>query len=195
MLSKLRGEESGKSIKDSKIVDSSVVKATNVTVTPPKTKEQLDKEENERKLREAEQKKREQEEKKKKLEEEAKRREQVAIAKAKIAAMEAIRKQEQNYEAILEKMISDPSKVTDAELNSLGKDVDDLKQEAENRINELPREERDLKLALIRGDKVSDKTFKELKDTSIGLNGSLMQYVGEVRKIPCGSIVSISNQS
>lgn len=37
-------------------------------------------------------------------------------------------------------MVADPSKVTDAELKSLGKDVDNLKQEAENKINQLPRE-------------------------------------------------------
>ena len=70
-------------------------------------------------------------------------------------------------------MVADPSKVTDAELKSLGDEVNNLKQEAENRINELPREEREMKLALIRGDKVSPKSFKELKDSAVGLGGSL----------------------
>ena len=51
----------------------------------------------------------------------------MAIAKAKIEAMEAIRKQEQNYEAILEKMVSDPASVSESDLKSLGKEVDNLK--------------------------------------------------------------------
>ena len=41
--------------------------------------------------------------------------------------MEKIRKQEQNYENILNKMVADPSKVTDAELKSLGDEVNNLK--------------------------------------------------------------------
>ena len=80
----------------------------------------LSKEEEERKKKEeaarkaAEEKKRkEEEEKRKKLEEEAKRIEQVKIAEAKIKAMEAIRKQEEKYESILEKMVGDPGKVTE----------------------------------------------------------------------------------
>ena len=94
--------------------------------------------------------------------------------------MEAIKKQEQNYETILEKMVSDPASVSESDLKSLGKEVDNLKQEAENRIAKLPREERELKLALIRGDKISAKTFSEIKETSIGLHGSLQSYIEEV---------------
>lgn len=56
------------------------------------------------------------------------------IAQAKIKAMEAIRKQEQKYESLLERMVQDPSKVAESELKSLGEDVANLKQEAENRI-------------------------------------------------------------
>ena len=48
-----------------------------------------------------------------------------------------------------------------------------MKQEAENRISNLPREEREMKLALIRGDKISEKTFAEVKATAVGLHGSL----------------------
>lgn len=48
--------------------------------------------------------------------------------------MEAIRKQEQKYESLLERMVQDPSKVAEAELKELGDDVANLKQEAENRI-------------------------------------------------------------
>ncbi len=109
--------------------------------------------------------------------------------------MEAIRKQEERYETILEKMVADPGKVTDEELKSLGDDVKNLKQEAENRIAQLPREERELKLSLIRGDKLSPKTFEEVKTTAIGLHGSLRGYVDEVNKIPVGSVLAINNQS
>lgn len=70
-----------------------------------------------------------------------------------------------------------------------------LKQEAENRIAKLPREERELKLSLIRGDKISDKTFKEMKDTAIGLHGSLQGYIEEVQKIPVGNVMAIQKQS
>ena len=169
-------------------------KITNNTVQiPPKSKEELAKEEAERKKKEEEQKRKEAEEKRKKLEADKKRAEAVAIAKAKIEAMEKIRKQEQNYENILNKMVADPSKVTDAELKSLGDEVNNLKQEAENRINELPRDQRELKLALIRGDKISPKSFKELKDSAIGLGGSLQSYMEEVNKIPCGSIMAVQN--
>ena len=128
-----------------------------------------------------------------KAEEEAKRKEELAIAQAKIKAMEAIRKQEQNYETILEKMIGTPDKVTDAELKSLGDQVDALKQEAENRIAKLPREEREMKLALIRGDKISNKTFAEVKETAMGLHGSLQGYIEEVNKIPVGNVLAIQN--
>lgn len=117
----------------------------------------------------------------------------MAIANAKIKAMEAIRKQEENYESILQKMISDPGKVTDKDLKSLGDEVNNLKQEAENQIAKLPREERELKLALIRGDKISEKTFTEIKETTIGLHGNLQEYINEVNKIPVGSVLAINN--
>ena len=48
--------------------------------------------------------------------------------------MEAIRRQEQKYETILEKMVQDPGKVAESELRQLGDDVENLKQEAENRM-------------------------------------------------------------
>lgn len=87
--------------------------------------------------------------------------------------MEAIRRQEQKYEAVLEKMANDPGKVTDQEIAEIGADMDKIRQEAENRISQLPRDEREVKLALIRGDKISTKTFKEMKDTAVGLHGNL----------------------
>ena len=170
----------------------------NVLEAPPKTLEEIEeekrKEEAERKKREEEEKRKAEEEREKKLKEEAKRKEQLAIAEAKIKAMEAIKKQEENYEKILEKMISTPDQVTKKELDSLGDEVKNLKQEAENRIAQLPREERELKLSLIRGDKISDKTFKEMKDTAIGLHGSLQGYIEEVNKIPVGSVMAIQKQ-
>jgi len=66
-----------------------------------------------------------------------------------------------------------------------------MKQEAENRIAKYPRDERELKLALIRGDKISDKTFQEIKTTAVGLHGSLWDYINEVNKIPVGSVLAI----
>ena len=90
-------------------------------------------------------------------------------------------------------MISDPGKVTDKDLKSLGDEVNNLKQEAENQIAKLPREERELKLALIRGDKISEKTFTEIKETTIGLHGNLQEYINEVNKIPVGSVLAINN--
>ena len=68
-----------------------------------------------------------------------------------------------------------------------------MKQEAENRIKDLPREEREVKLALIRGDKLSEKTFNEVKETAVGLQGSLQAYIEEVNQIPSGSILAIDN--
>lgn len=99
------------------------------------------------------------------------------------------------YENLLEKLVATPDKVTEEELKSIGEDVDKLKQEAENRITKLPRDQMEVKLALLRGDKVSPKSFKELKDTAIGLSGSLQAYVTEVNQIPVGSIMAIQNQS
>ena len=49
--------------------------------------------------------------------------------------MEAIKQHEQKYEELLNKLVSTPDKVTEKELEALGDDVKNLKQEAENRIN------------------------------------------------------------
>jgi hypothetical protein len=170
---------------------------TKVLEPPPKTMAEIEEEKRkaaeEEEKRKAEQEKKEKEEREKKLKEEAKRKEELAIAQAKIKAMEAIRKQEENYEAILQKMIADPGKVTDKELKSLGDEVKNLKQEAENQIAKLPRDERELKLALIRGDKISEKTFSEIKETAIGLHGNLQEYINEVNQIPVGSVLAIQN--
>lgn len=170
---------------------------TKVLEPPPKTMKEIEEErkkkEEEEARQKAEQEKKEKEEREKKLKEEAKRKEALAIANAKIKAMEAIRKQEENYESILQKMIADPGKVTDKELKSLGDEVNNLKQEAENQIAKLPREERELKLALIRGDKISEKTFSEMKETAVGLHGNLQEYIDEVNKIPVGSVLAIAN--
>ena len=129
------------------------------------------------------------------MEKEAKRRQELAIAQQIIARQEAIRKQEETYESILQKMVGDPSKVTDADLKQLGNDVGKLKQEAENRISELPREQRELKLALIRGDTISTKTFTEMKATASGLHNNLQAYMEEVNKIPVGNIVTVQRQT
>ena len=59
----------------------------------------------------------------------------------------------------------------------------------------MPREERELKLAMIRGDKLSPKTFEEVKNTAIGLHGSLQGYIEEVNKIPVGSVAAVSRPS
>ena len=171
--------------------------ATKVLEPPPKTMTEIEEEKKkaaeEEAKRKIEEERKAKEEREKKLKEEAKRKEAVAIAEAKIKAMEAIKKQEENYEAILQKMISDPGKVTDKELKSLGDEVKNLKQEAENQIAKLPREERELKLALIRGDKISEKTFSEIKETAIGLHGNLQEYIDEVNQIPVGSVLAIQN--
>ena len=127
------------------------------------------------------------------MKEAAERKQKLVIAQATIKEMEAIRKQEEKYESILERMIGTPGEVTDAELKSLGDQVDALKQEAENRIAKLPREEREMKLALIRGDKISNKTFAEVKETAMGLHGSLQGYIEEVNKIPVGNVLAIQN--
>ena len=164
---------------------------------PPKTMAELEEERRQREAEEAakkaEEERKAKEERERKLKEEAKRKEALAIAEAKIKAAEAIKRQEQNYETILGKLIEDPGKVTDEDLKSLGDDVNNIKQEAENRIAKLPREERELKLALIRGDKISEKTFTEVKETAVGLHGNLQEYVEEVNKIPVGSAMVIQN--
>ena len=187
---------------DSQIAGNKIVKSaggiqTKVLEPPPKTMAEIEEEKRKQAAEEAKQKAeqeaKEKAEREKKLQEEAKRKEELKIAEAKIKAMEAIRKQEQNYETILSKMINDPGKVTDKELKSLGDEVKNLKQEAENKIANLPREERELKLALIRGDKISEKTFGEIKETAIGLHGNLQEYIEEVNKIPVGSVMAIEN--
>lgn len=164
---------------------------------PPKTMAEIEEERRKREAEDAakiaEEKRKAKEERERKLKEEAKRKEELAIANAKIKAMEAIRKQEENYETILQKMIGDPGKVTDKDLKSLGDEVNNLKQEAENQIAKLPRDERELKLALIRGDKLSEKTFSEVKETAVGLHGNLQEYVEEVNKIPVGGAMLIQN--
>lgn len=166
---------------------------------PPKDMKQIEEERRKREAEErkkaAEEEKKRQEEEKKRLAEEAERLERVKVAEAEAKAMEEIRKQEQNYENILNKMVATPDKVTDKELNSLGKEVENLKQEAENRISQLPREEREMKLALLRGDKVSEKTFAEIKETACGLQGSLQAYMEEVNKIPVGSLLAVEQAS
>ena len=50
-----------------------------------------------------------------------------------------------------------------------------------------------MKLALIRGDKISEKTFSEIKETAIGLHGNLQEYIEEVNQIPVGSVLAIQN--
>lgn len=159
--------------------------------SPMEEKEERARQAEERKKKEEEEEKKRAEEAQKRLAEEAKRREAVAKAEAEMKEMEAIKQQEQAYENMLEKLVRTPEAVTEKELKSFGDDVKNLKQEAENRIQQLPREERELKLALIRGDKVSDKTFKEMKDTAIGLHGSLQGYIDEVSKIPVGNVLAI----
>ena len=159
--------------------------------SPEQIREEERKKDEEEQRQIDEQRKKDAEEAQKRLAEEAKRQEEIKIAEAKIKEMEAIRKQEQAYETILEKMVADPKSVSEKELNSLGDDVKNLKQEAENRISQLPREERELKLALIRGDHLSEKTFSEVKETAIGLHGNLQAYIEEVNKIPVGNIMAI----
>ena len=197
LLEKEKQERLDRQYSGTKIVKKPGEVATKVLEPPPKTMSEMEEERRkaaeEEAKRKAEQEKKEKEEREKKLKEEAKRKEELAITQAKIKAMEAIRKQEENYEAILQKMISDPGKVTDKELKSLGDEVKNLKQEAENQIAKLPREERELKLALIRGDKISEKTFSEIKETAVGLHGNLQEYIDEVNKIPVGSVMAIQN--
>lgn len=181
----------------SKIVKKPGEVATKVLESPPKTMAEIEEEKRkaaaEEEKRKAEEERKAREEREKKLKEDAARKEALVVAQAKIKAMEAIRKQEENYEAILQKMISDPGKVTDKELKSLGDEVKNIKQEAENQIAKLPREERELKLALIRGDKISEKTFSEIKETAVGLHGNLQEYIEEVNQIPVGSVLAIQN--
>lgn len=185
---------------DSQLAGNKIVKKpgelpTQVLEPPPKTMAQIEEEKRkaaaEEERRKAEEERKAREEREKKLKEEAERQKQLKIAEAIIREKEAIRKQEENYEAILQKMIGDPSKVTEKDLKSLGKEVDNLKQEAENQIAKLPREERELKLALIRGDKISEKTFVEIKETAVGLHGNLQEYIEEVNQIPVGSVLAI----
>ena len=159
--------------------------------SPEQEREEERKREEQEQMELEEKRKKDAEEAQKRLAEEAKRQEEVKIAEAKIKEMEAIRKQEQAYERILEKMVGDPKSVTEKDLKELGDDVKNLKQEAENRISQLPREEREMKLALIRGDHLSEKTFSEVKETAIGLHGNLQAYIDEVNQIPVGNILAV----
>lgn len=107
-------------------------------LTPPKNLKEIEDERKKKEEAEAkaaeEAKKKAEEENKKRLAEEAKRKHDLAIAEAIKKEAERIKKEEENYENILSKMISDPGKVTEKELESLGSEVENLKQEAENRI-------------------------------------------------------------
>ena len=138
---------------------------TKVLEPPPKTMAEIEEEKRkaaeEEEKRKAEQEKKEKEEREKKLKEEAKRREELAIAQAKIKAMEAIRKQEENYEAILQKMIADPGKVTDKELKSLGDEVKNLKQEAENQDDEREARKAIEQWKLERAKKLAEESKEE----------------------------------
>ena len=162
----------------------------------PRTKKEIEEDEKKKKEQEAEKERirlKEEEERKKRIQENKKRQQAVQIAQAKIKALEQIRKEEETYELILSKMINDPGSVTKEDLDSLGKDVEKLKQEAENNIWKMPREKRDQRLALIRGDTVSPKTFTEMSKTAIGLQSSLEKYIGQVNRIPTGTINEIQS--
>lgn len=163
------------------------------TSRPVSTDEELQEREKEREGKRQQLRMKEEAERKKKLELQKKRAEEIAKKEA-IARHEAqLRQEEQNYEQILEKMIADPSSVSDDELKSLKGEVEKLKQEAENNIWKMPRKERDKRLQLIRGDKVSEKTFDEVKKSATGLHDSLQNYMSWVNKIPTGSIASLQN--
>ena len=97
------------------------------------------------------------------MREEKKRAQELAIARAIQANAEAVKSYEEKYQRILNNMVAGDKEVSEEELKSLGKDAENLRQEAENKIESLPREEREVRLALIRGDKVSNKTFAEIK--------------------------------
>lgn len=166
-------------------------------VIPTKSPEQERQEEQKRRMEELkkqeEQQKKDAEAAQQRLKEAAEREARIKKIEVENAAKEKIKKEEQAYEQILEKLVGNPKSVTDADLKDLGDKVKDLKQEAENRISKLPRQERDLKLALIRGDSLSPKTFTEIKETSIGLHGSLQKYIEEVNKIPSSSVIAVNN--
>jgi hypothetical protein len=130
----------------------------------------------------------------KRLEAEAQRKHDLEVAEAAIKEAERLREQERKYETLLEHLVQDPNLVTEADLKDLGDDVKKLKQEAENRITKLPRDKMEIKLALIRGDHLSDKTFAEVKETTIGLHGNLQSYIEEVNKIPIGGVAIVQNQ-
>ena len=160
-------------------------------LTPKQEREERERMDAARTKKLEEQRRKKAEEARKRLAAEAKRKEELVIAQQKIARMEELRRQEAAYEEILEKMVADPKSVSEADMRRLGEDVKTLKQEAENRISKLPREQRDLKLAIIRGDNLSDKTFGEVKETASGLHGSLQDYIDEVNKIPVGNVLAI----
>ena len=162
--------------------------------SPAQIREEKRKQEEKEEQERLERRRKRAEETKKRLAEQAKRRAELAEIQARDAEIERQKKEQQRYEEILEKMVGNPKEVTEAELRSLGDKVNDLKQEAENRISKLPRDTRDLKLALIRGDSLSDKTFNEVKETAVGLHGNLQSYIEEVNKIPVGSVLAIQKQ-
>lgn len=140
-----------------------------------------------------EQQKKEAEEAQQRLKEAAARKERIKQLEIENAAKEKIRNEEYAYERLLARLVDAPHLVSEQDLKEIGDRVNDLKQEAENRISKLPRQERDLKLALIRGDSLSPKTFTEIKETSIGLHGSLQKYIEEVNKIPSSSVIAVNN--
>lgn len=138
-----------------------------------KLEEERKRQEEEQRQKEEEERRKREEEETKRIEAEAQRKQALLEAEAQINAANKIKEEEERYEAVLQKMITDPGSVTQEEIDKIGEDINSLKQEAENRIKDLPRDQRELKLALIRGDKLSDKTLAEVKETAIGLQGSL----------------------
>ena len=88
-----------------------------VVIPTPEEREAMEAEkkrqEEEQRQKEEEEKRKKEEEEKKRLEAEAKRKEQLVIAEAQLKAAEELRKQEQLYENVLQKMITDPGSVTD----------------------------------------------------------------------------------
>ena len=100
------------------------IRAQPVEGPPPRTMEEIEAdrrrhEAEERKRKEEEERKRKAEEEKR-LQEEARRKEELVKAEAIKKHADEIRRAEENYENILSKMMTDPGKVTDRDLASLG---------------------------------------------------------------------------
>jgi hypothetical protein len=192
--SQLEGMLSAPGVGDTKLVQTPTgyTKVVQPVLGPKERAEQRRKEREEKKRLELERRRKEAEERRKKLALDAKRREQLVILEQKAKIIEEIKRHEQKYQTILGKFVKG-TKVDDKDLEELGKDVNKVKQEAENKIAEMPREERELRLALIRGDKISDKTFSEMKITAAGLHLSLQEYITEVNKIPTGSFIELQS--